>query len=78
MQKFRHHLHDSGAFDAASVGGKFSHYLFKFHELEPASVTLQAAHELIEEAQLFVDASHQYHARRVLTPQVADALAAVP
>jgi hypothetical protein len=27
-------------------------------------VTERAAHELIEEAQLFVDAAHQYHVRR--------------
>jgi len=77
-QKFRQLLHDSGAFDAASVGGKFGHIFFKFHELDLSAVSPAAAHELIEEAQLFVDASHQYDTRRVRAPLVADALEAAP
>jgi sulfite reductase (ferredoxin) len=65
LSQFRIHLADSGDFDAASVGGRFAHYLFRAHDLELASVTARSAHELIEEAQLFVDAAHQYHVRRV-------------
>ncbi|HYQ15856.1 MAG TPA: hypothetical protein VEQ58_08865, partial [Polyangiaceae bacterium] len=64
LRQFREKLHDTGAFDAASPGGKFAHYLLRAHELSLDSVAPQAAHELIEEAQLFVDASHQYHVRR--------------
>jgi len=64
LREFRVHLADTGAFDAASVGGRFAHYLFRAHELDLAAVTPRSAHELIEEAQLFVDAAHQYHVRR--------------
>ena len=64
LREFRIHLADTGAFDAASVGGRFAHYLFRAHEADLAAVTPRAAHELIEEAQLFVDAAHQYHVRR--------------
>jgi sulfite reductase (ferredoxin) len=64
LREFRVHLADTGAFDAASVGGRFAHYLFRAHEVDLSTVTPRAAHELIEEAQLFVDAAHQYHVRR--------------
>jgi sulfite reductase (ferredoxin) len=73
VNKFRAHLYDTGAFDAASVGGKFGHYLFRAHDLALDDVTLKAAHELIEEAQLFVDASHQYYTRRERAPCINEA-----
>jgi sulfite reductase (ferredoxin) len=73
LQNFRVLLYDTGAFDAASVGGKFGHYLFRAHALHIDSVTLKAAHELIEEAQLFVDASHQYQTQRARAPLLAEA-----
>jgi sulfite reductase (ferredoxin) len=61
---FRRHLADTGLFDAASVGGRFAHYVLRAHELDLSHTTARSAHELIEEAQLFVDAAHQYHVRR--------------
>jgi sulfite reductase (ferredoxin) len=68
LSQFRSSLADSGAFDAASPGGRFAHFVFRGHDLDPNAITAQGAHELIEEAQLFVDASHQYHARKPSTP----------
>jgi sulfite reductase (ferredoxin) len=64
LQEFRRLLAETGAFDAASPGGKFAHYLFRGHDLDISRIAAQRAHELIEEAQLFVDASHQYHTKR--------------
>jgi sulfite reductase (ferredoxin) len=69
LREFRRHLLDTGAFDAASVGGKFAHYFVRAHEIDLDLATPRSAHELIEEAQLFVDAAHQYHVRR-LQPQI--------
>jgi sulfite reductase (ferredoxin) len=62
---FREQLLDTGKFDAASIGGRFGHFLIRAHA-QPAGddVSLQAAHQLIEEAQLFVDAAHQYELKR--------------
>ena len=71
LRQFRHHLADTGRFDAASPGGRFAHFVFRAHDLDITTITAQAAHELIEEAQLFVDASHQYHVRRQPAPATA-------
>jgi sulfite reductase (ferredoxin) len=64
VRRFREHLLDPGTFDAATVGGRFGHLLLQAHELVISNMTAKSAHELIEEAQLFVDAAHQYHSRR--------------
>lgn len=61
---FRRLLLEPGTFDAASVGGRFGHFLSKAHEQDLAQCTPKSAHELIEEAQLFVDAAHQYEVKR--------------
>ncbi len=61
---FRRQLLDTGKFDAASVGGRFGHFVVKAYEQRLAELTHKSAHELIEEAQLFVDAAHQYEVKR--------------
>ncbi len=63
VRLFRVHLHDSGRFDDPRSGGKFAHYLFRAHGADLTSADTRAAHQMIEEAQLFVDAAHQYHVR---------------
>ena len=68
LSRFRSSLADSGAFDAASPGGRFAHFVFRAHGLDASATTAQGAHELIEEAQLFVDASYQYNVRKQTTP----------
>lgn len=64
LAAFRTHLLDSGKFDAASVGGRFGHFVLKAHEQDLSDPTDKSVHELIEEAQLFVDAAHQYEVKR--------------
>ncbi len=66
---FRTHLLDTGKFDAASVGGRFGHFIVKAHEYDWTDPDPKSVHELIEEAQLFVDAAHQYEGQR--TPDLA-------
>ena len=43
------------------AGAKFAQFLFRIHEQGPRDASLEAARELIEEAQLFVEASHECH-----------------
>ncbi|HYJ08268.1 MAG TPA: nitrite/sulfite reductase, partial [Polyangiaceae bacterium] len=62
---FREQLLDTARFDAASVGGRFGHFLIRAHARPIGDdVSREAAHQLIEEAQLFVDAAHQYELKR--------------
>ncbi len=59
VRDFKIHLVDTQLFVDPFAGGKFSQYLFKAHEDGGKAATKEAAHQLIEEAQLFVDAAHQ-------------------
>lgn len=45
------------------AGPKFAQFLFRNHEHGPRDGSLDAARELIEEAQLFLEASHECHQR---------------
>ncbi|MBK7579365.1 MAG: nitrite/sulfite reductase [Myxococcales bacterium] len=65
VREFRAHFYDTKLFFDPFAGGKFAHYLFKAHAERAETATSEAAHQLIEEAQLFVDAAHACHARLV-------------
>lgn len=67
VSEFRKHFYDTKLFFDPFVGGKFAHYLFKAHAERSNGTSAEAAHQLIEEAQLFVDAAHSCHARLVAT-----------
>jgi sulfite reductase (ferredoxin) len=62
-QDFRKYYYDTKLFFDPFEGGKFAHYFFKAHEEGGKANDKQAAHQLIEEAQLFVDAAHQCYTR---------------
>jgi sulfite reductase (ferredoxin) len=68
VEAFRTHLVDSKLFLDPFAGAKFAHYFFKAHR-EGAEPSAEAAHQRIEEAQLFVDASHQCYERLVQASQ---------
>ncbi len=53
-------LGDTGEFDAASPGGRFSRHYLKAREAGSSAFTLPQARQRVEEAQLFIDASHAY------------------
>lgn len=63
VRDFRTHLFDTKLFYDDYAAGKFAQYLFKAHEEGGNASSTEAAHQLIEEAQLFVDAAHQCYSR---------------
>jgi sulfite reductase (ferredoxin) len=64
VSEFRKHYYDTKLFFDPFSGGKFAHYFFRAHEHRgEAAGSLDAAHQLIEEAQLFVEAAHQCYTR---------------
>jgi sulfite reductase (ferredoxin) len=63
VSEFRRHYYDTQVFFDPFVGGKFAHFFFRAHEERDAPQTLEGAHQLLEEAQLFLDAAHQCYAR---------------
>lgn len=64
VREFKSQMVDTKLFWDPFVGAKFAHYLFRAHEAAKGSDhTSDSAHQLIEEAQLFVDAAHQVQTR---------------
>jgi sulfite reductase (ferredoxin) len=63
VAEFRKHFYDTRLFFDPFAGGKFAHYLFRAHEERGKRPTPEAAHQLIEEATLFVDAAHECYTR---------------
>ena len=64
VSEFRKHYYDTKLFFDPFSGGKFAHYFFRAHEHRTeAGATPDSAHQLIEEAQLFVEAAHQCYTR---------------
>ena len=61
--EFRRHYYDTQVFFDPFVGGKFAHFFFRAHESREEPQTLDSAHQLLEEAQLFLDAAHQCYVR---------------
>jgi sulfite reductase (ferredoxin) len=66
--EFEHHLVETKLFHDPFAGGKFAHYLLKLHSDGINGVSDEAAHQIIEEAQLFVDAAHQCYQRMGAAP----------
>jgi sulfite reductase (ferredoxin) len=58
VSEFKKHLVDTELFFDKYAGAKFAQYLFRIHEEGPRDGSLDAARELLEEAQLFVEACH--------------------
>ena len=60
---FKRAFYDTELFFDPFVGGKFAQYYFAAHErhLEPPDA--ERAHRLVEEAQLFIEASHAFYGR---------------
>jgi sulfite reductase (ferredoxin) len=79
VAEFRKHFYDTELFFDPFAGGRFAQYLFRAHEEKgkPASTSADAAHQLIEEATLFVDAAHQCYTRLGAALGAAAGVAAV-
>jgi sulfite reductase (ferredoxin) len=64
VSEFRSHYYDTKLFFDPFAGGKFAHYFFRAYEHRgEAGASKEGAHQLIEEAQLFVEAAHQCYTR---------------
>ncbi len=62
VAEFRKHYVDTQLFDPFA-GAKFANYFFRAYEERGAPASAESAHQLIEEATLFVDAAHQCYTR---------------
>jgi sulfite reductase (ferredoxin) len=69
--RFRTLFYDTQLFWDPFTGGKFAHYYFQAHERAGEVYTEEFAHQLIEEAQLFIEASHSCYAKMLAEPAVA-------
>jgi sulfite reductase (ferredoxin) len=63
VREFRTHLYDTQLFFDPYAGGKFAQYFFRAHDEQGRTSSKESAHQMIEEAQLFVDAAHQCYTR---------------
>jgi sulfite reductase (ferredoxin) len=63
VSEFKLHLCDTKLFHDPYVGDKFANFLFSAHGKESRLSNHETAHQLIEEAQLFVEAAHQCYMR---------------
>jgi sulfite reductase (ferredoxin) len=58
VDAFRREFYDTQIFFDPFVGGKFAQYFFRAHERAAEEYSFEAAHRLIEETQLFIEACH--------------------
>ena len=63
VDKFREHFYDTQLFFDPFAAGKFAQYFFFAHEGRGTPRAAQRAEQLVEEAQLFIEAAHACHAR---------------
>ena len=63
VDEFRERYFDTKKFFDAFAGGKFAEYLFKAFENAKQTHTAESAHQIIEEAQLFIEATHACYQR---------------
>ena len=70
VREFRSRFFDTKLFFDKYAGGKFAMYLFRRHQTGPRHA-VDAAHQLIEEAQLFLEAAHACQARLAARPAAA-------
>ena len=58
MKEFRERFYDTKLFRDKYAGGKFAQYLFRRHKTPPSTTDGDTARQLVEEAQLFIEAAH--------------------
>jgi sulfite reductase (ferredoxin) len=63
VNEFRTRFYDTELFFDAFAKGKFANYLFRVHTEEVPEYTLDKAHQVIEETQLFIEATHACYGR---------------
>lgn len=73
VASFRTNFYDTEIFFDPFVRGKFAQDFFRAHEEEGITRTAETAHQLIEEAQLFIEACYSCYARMSSVPATATA-----
>ena len=68
VREFRARFFDTQLFFDTYAGGKFAMYLFRRHDAVSRPGTAESARQLIEESQLFLEASHACQARLAAQP----------
>lgn len=63
LAEFRERFCDTQLFFDPFVGGKFARLIFQAFEARAQPITPELAHRRVEEAQLFIEATHSCHAR---------------
>ena len=63
ISEFRTRFIDSKLFFDRAAGAKFANYLFRHHEERVENPTAEIARQIIEEAQLFIEAAHACYGR---------------
>ncbi|MEZ5398147.1 MAG: nitrite/sulfite reductase [Bryobacteraceae bacterium] len=63
VARFRSELVDTQLFHDPFTGAKFAQYFLKAHERRGQEVSADRAHQLVEESQLFIEASHACYSR---------------
>ena len=63
IEEFQERYYDTEMFFDPFAGSKFADYLFAAHKNAGNSFTAESARELIEEAQLFIEAVHSCYDR---------------
>ena len=63
VREFKQHFVDTKLFWDQYAHGKFSQYFFKAYEQPVKDPNKETAHQLVEEAQLFVDAAYQCYSK---------------
>ena len=61
VEQFRRRFYDTGILGDRYAGNKFAEYLFRRHNAPPARHTRDQAHRIVEEAQLFIEATYACH-----------------
>ncbi len=75
-EQFRTRFYDTQLFWDKYAGGKFAQYFFHRHADTERHYTSEKAHQVVEEAQLFIEAAHACHIRLAQAPAPAAAAAA--
>jgi sulfite reductase (ferredoxin) len=61
VSEFRRRFYDTGILGDRYAGNKFAEYLFRRHDAPPTEHTRDQAHRVVEEAQLFIEATYACH-----------------
>jgi len=61
VTEFRRRFYDTGLLGDRYAGNKFAEYLFRRHDAPPDAATRDQAYRIVEEAQLFIEATYAIH-----------------